>query len=123
MLARRRRLYDRYVAKIAAVKGLTLSWQAAPRETIRSVCCFLLPTRELRDHFERQLGRARISTRRWYLPTVNRHPAFRHLQHFPTPVADNVSRRLLGIPFYLSLEDTTSRRIMSALGEAASSAE
>jgi hypothetical protein len=37
-----------------------------------------------------------VATRRWYLPTIDRHPAFRQIAHLPTPVAYDIQDRLLG---------------------------
>lgn len=118
--ARRRSLYLEYTNAIKAVEGPALSWQRSPADTVRSLCCFLLPTRDLRDHYERQFAKARIATRRWYLPTINRHPAFKHLTHFPTPVADNLSRRLLGVPFFPSISDDQRHAVLAALSAGAS---
>jgi len=116
---RRRDLYRAYTDAIKALDGPALSWQQSPADTVRSLCCFLLPTRELRDHYERQLAKAQIATRRWYLPTINRHPAFKHLTHFATPVADNIARRLLGVPFYPALSDDQRGAVLAALQVAA----
>ena len=44
-----------------------------------------------------------IATRRWYLPLINQHPAFQAFAHLPSPNADEIAGRLLGIPFHLSL--------------------
>ena len=56
-----------------------------------------------------------IATRRWYLPLLDRHPAFAHMSLRPTPVADNLAERLLGIPFHVHLDHAMQSAVVNAL--------
>jgi Predicted pyridoxal phosphate-dependent enzyme apparently involved in regulation of cell wall biogenesis len=113
--ARRRVLYQGYTQAIREIEDLATQWQDAPVECVRSVCCLLLESGEQRDRVEAALGASGIGTRRWYLPLIDRHPAMDHIAHDPTPVADDIAERLLGIPFHLQLDKATQTTVISAL--------
>jgi len=113
--ARRRALYQSYTNSMRAIAGLETDWQQAPVECVRSVCCLLLDSRHRRDRAEAILGVAGVGTRRWYLPLIDRHPAMRHIAHAPTPVADDLAERLLGIPFHLHLDTDAQMLVTKAL--------
>jgi len=111
--ARSRRVaYSEYVASLSRAAGGRIAWQKASMDTVRSVCAFLMPSQQTRDRAEASFASAGISTRRWYCPTVDRHPAFHHFEHFSTPIAHAVADRLLGVPFYPEL-DVASRDVVS----------
>jgi dTDP-4-amino-4,6-dideoxygalactose transaminase len=113
--SRRRDLYREYITSIRAIPGLMTRWQQAPDDCVRSVCCLLLDSAELRNRAERALDSAGIATRRWYLPLINRHPAFRGIHRRPTPIADDLADHLLGIPFHLDLDRIAQDAVAAAL--------
>jgi dTDP-4-amino-4,6-dideoxygalactose transaminase len=113
--SRRRALYRSYTDAIRAIPGLVTDWQEAPAKCVRSVCCVLLDSERRRDHAEVSLANAGVGTRRWYLPLIDRHPAMREIAHDPTPVADGIARRLLGIPFHLKIDEQAKAIVISAL--------
>lgn len=117
--ARRRALYRSYTDSVRAIDGLVTDWQEAPVECVRSVCCLLLESGDRRDRAERVLANAGVGTRRWYLPLIDRHPAMGHIAHEPTPIADDISERLLGIPFHLHLDDRAIATVISTLSKVA----
>jgi dTDP-4-amino-4,6-dideoxygalactose transaminase len=113
--ARRRSLYCEYTDAIRAIPGLSSQWQKSPRDCIRSVCCLLLETRKKRDDAESALNARGVATRRWYLPLIDRHPAFAHMALRPTPVADGIADRLIGVPFHLGLDDEARAAVINGL--------
>jgi dTDP-4-amino-4,6-dideoxygalactose transaminase len=117
--ARRRALYRSYTDSIRNIPGLGTVWQQAPVDCVRSVCCLLLDSSQRRDLAEAMLNMFGVETRRWYLPLIDQHPAFAHMAHRSTPVADNIAERLLGIPFHLELDDAAQARIIAGLTGAA----
>lgn len=117
--ARRRALYQSYTNSVRAIAGLGTDWQQAPVECVRSVCCLLLDSRRRRDRAEATLGATGVGTRRWYLPLIDRHPAMGHIAHAPTPVADDLAERLLGIPFHLRLDMNAQMLVAKALASVA----
>ena len=112
---RRRELYASYRAEIEAIAGLNSSWQEAPIDCVRSTCAFLLKSRSARDRTEASLATRGVATRRWYSPTVDRHPAFARITHLPTPVAHDICDRLLGVPFYIGLSHSDRTRVVEAI--------
>ena len=116
--ARRRALFHDYSAAIRGVPGLATQWQAMPDAAVRSVFCFLLASESVRNRAEQSLVSAGIATRRWYLPTINNHRAFQHIAHLPVPVADEIGRRLIGVPFSIGLDAVAQAEVVAALAAA-----
>jgi len=116
--AERSALYARAVRAMQSACGGRLAMQAAPSDTVRSVCAFRFPDPGVRDRVELICGQRGIGTRRWYLPTIDRQPAFGHVAHLPTPCADHLGERLLGVPFYPGLAASAIDEIAEALGSA-----
>jgi len=114
--AERAALYAHSVRAAQAACGGRLALQAAASDTVRSVCAYRFPTPEQRDRAEANCKTLGIGTRRWYLPTIDRQPAFGHVAHLPTPTADYVGERLLGVPFYPGLAPAAIDEIAGALG-------
>lgn len=114
----RNALYARALrAAQAACRG-RLAQQAVADDTVRGVSPYLFPDRATRDRAESSCRDRGIGTRRWYLPTIDRQPAFGHVAHLPTPNADAIGERLLGVPFYPGLADGAIDEIAGALGSA-----
>ena len=118
---RRRALFREYQAELNGLAGLAITWQRMSDASVRSVCCFLLASPALRDRAEVILAEAGVATRRWYLPTIDRHPAFHRIAHLPTPVAYGIEERLLGVPFYLGLNAELRGIVAAALASSAKS--
>jgi len=113
--AHRLALYRTYTDAVRAIGGLRTEWQETPVECVRSTCCLLLDSRRRRDRAESVFRKAGIATRRWYLPLIDRHPAMGNVPHDPTPVADDIAERLLGIPFHPKLDEPAIDAIICAL--------
>lgn len=116
--AERNALYARSVRAAQSACGGRLALQSAPADTVRSVCAYLFPDGATRDRAEAACHGRGIGTRRWYLPTIDRQPAFGHVAHLPTPHAEEIGERLLGVPFYPGLPGSAIDEIAAALGSA-----
>ena len=114
--AERGGLFARMERALQAVCDGRLAQQAAVADTVRSVCAFRFPDPGTRDRVELACRERGIGTRRWYLPTIDRQPAFGHVAHLPTPNADHVGERLLGVPFYPGLAPAAIDEIAAAVG-------
>ena len=114
-VALRRALADRYHSLLVGTLGSSIRWQQMPVDAVRSVCCVLLESSIHRDRAEAVLTERGIATRRWYLPLINQHPAFQHIQHLPTPCAEDLAQRLLGIPFHVALSEQDMNEIAETL--------
>ncbi len=118
--ARRRTLHRNYSIEIRSMSGLSTTCQFMAEECVRSVCCFLVESKGVRDRAEAALAAAGVATRRWYLPTINRHPVFRDLPHLLAPTADSLATRLLRVLFYLGLDAAARREVVAALAQVGS---
>jgi dTDP-4-amino-4,6-dideoxygalactose transaminase len=58
-----------------------------------------------------------IETRQWYCPTLDRHPAFASFAVGPLPVAHDLAERLIGLPFFVDIEEEQMQRVAQALAE------
>lgn len=116
--AMRQSVYERCVRTAQDACGGRLGVQRVPSSTVRSVCAYRFPDAGTRDRAEQALQARSIGTRRWYLPTIDRQPAFGHVDHLPTPVAEALSARLLGVPFYPDLPQPAIDEIAVALAGA-----
>src|SRR6185312_6946599 len=95
--------------------GGQATWQVSDADTVRSVVAILLPKRETRDKVEAALRDANVMSRRWYCPTVDKHPTVARLRHLPTPIAHRIGELILGVPFHLALSDVDRQRIYAVL--------
>ena len=70
------------------------------------------------------LAQAQVETRRWYLPPLNRHPAFRDLRCLGPqgsdrlPVTEALETSLLGLPFHTRLKSEDVATVVDALATA-----
>lgn len=117
-VASRRDLHSKMVSAFQAACGGRLSLQRAPDNVVRAVLPLLFPDSSTCARAEATCRRRGIGVRHWYVPTVNRQPAFTHVGHLPTPVANGIGERLLGVPFYLGIGSSAIDEIATALREA-----
>ncbi len=59
----------------------------------------------------------KIETRRWYHPPLHRHPAFKRFQSSPLPITENISSRLIGLPFHTFLSEQDVIYVCRSLAE------
>jgi dTDP-4-amino-4,6-dideoxygalactose transaminase len=112
-------LWKRYVAALESVPGLEPAWQRAPDPLVRTLLCLRIRRPGLRAAIEIACAAAGIETRRWYLPALNRHDAFRDLPTAgPLAETDLLCEELLGFPFHGAIDDSDLRRIVDAVAEA-----
>lgn len=104
-IERRRKLYDRYMFKLRNACP-SLEFQDRPEDGIYSIMQVKLPDSVRVDAVVKHLNSGQIETRRWYLPPLNVHPAFRGaLSSGDSPVVSQLANSLVGLPFHVSLSD------------------
>jgi dTDP-4-amino-4,6-dideoxygalactose transaminase len=69
---------------------------------VRATCCIEAPEAAILA-IEARLAEAGIASRRWYGQGLRGHAAFADLPGLPTPVADELARRTLGLPCWAGL--------------------
>lgn len=118
ILERRRRVFERYQAALAPVAdrfGLTLPVVPADREQAFHMFYVLLPDVETRNRVLAAMQAARVYATFHYVP-LHSSKHGRHVAARPTecPVTDDVSGRLLRLPFFTNLDDAESSRVLEA---------
>lgn len=113
---RRLELHSRYIARlVASCPGVI--HQERSKQAVYSILPVLMPPGHSARAVQAQLAAAGIESRRWYLPSLDEHPAFRGF-----PVADDLAvtrvlqERLLALPFHPSLDDQDMAFVCEQLG-------
>jgi dTDP-4-amino-4,6-dideoxygalactose transaminase len=115
LLQRRREVFGDYRRRLAALPQVRLQSLEAPPATF----CVQLPADAAA--VAAGLARSGIETRRWYLPPLNRHPAFSDLRCIgpagptPLPVTEQLATSLLGLPFHSRLTSDDVAAVVEAL--------
>lgn len=105
-------LWDAYRHALATVEGIRL--QANGQGNPRSVLCVDLGVEA--QAVQEQLLQRGIETRRWYCPPLYEHPALaQYRPEMPLPVTEQLSTRLLGLPFHNFLAEDDIRAIAAQL--------
>lgn len=112
-------LFERYTALLEGIAGLDPVWQSAPDGITRTLLCFRVAATGLREAIEVACASANIETRRWYLPTLNRHDGFTGLPVAGAPkMADLLGRELVGLPFHNHLSAAQLQATIDAVRRA-----
>ncbi len=118
LLQRRREVFEDYRARLAALPQVGMQPLAVPPATFS----VRLPADAAAA--AAALAEAQIETRRWYLPPLNRHPAFGGLRCIGPaggdrlPVTEALATTLLGLPFHSRLTAEDIARVVDALAAA-----
>jgi len=62
-----------------------------------------------------RLRSARLGFRLWYGVGVHREPAYREMRADPLPVTEDVAGRLIGLPVWVDMDDSTVNNVVAAL--------
>lgn len=81
-----------------------------------TLLCARLSDEFARLELEQRCREAKITTRRWYQPLLHLMPALRSLcEKLETPNAEALSESLLGLPFFLKMQESHRLRIIDAI--------
>ena len=119
ILAKRRRVFDRYaelLAPHAERHGLRLPHVPEGCEQAYHMFYVLLPDGETRNRVLAELNEAGIKATFHYVP-LHSSPGGRRFaaREVACPVTDDISARLLRLPFYTRLDDADAERVVEAL--------
>lgn len=126
ILDRRRKAFDRYhdaLAPVADRLGLTLPTVPDDREQAYHMFHVLLPDRARRDAVLATMQAADVHATFHYVP-LHSSPGGRRVAagDGACPVTDEISGRLLRLPFYTGLTDGDAERVLSVFVEAVEAA-
>lgn len=119
---RRRTLQAALRAALTAELGDALTWQAGSERVMApTLFCARFGEPGVRDRVERLCAAQRIATRRWYLPLLKQMALpVADTTSLKTPVADALSRGLLGLPFFVGMTPAQQQRLVASVAQAAS---
>lgn len=113
--SKRQALYAKYYEFVErAHTGVT--FQRKPADGIYPLFPVLLPPGQLASAAAAKFSESGIETRRWYCPPLYQHPALQgSLKSATTTVADDIGQRIIGLPFFLAMNEAHISRITNAL--------
>ena len=116
ILARRRAVFDRYQAALAPVSlqhGLRLPVVPPDRQQAYHMFHVLLPGNDVRNHVLAQMQAADVHATFHYVP-LHSSPGGRKVAARATecPVTDDISGRLLRLPFFTTLSEAECDRVL-----------
>jgi dTDP-4-amino-4,6-dideoxygalactose transaminase len=114
--ARRRAVQARY-QEVLNAHCPDLCLQRRAENGIYPILVVLLPAGLHARDLQPELLARGIETRQWYCPTLDRHPAFADYAAGPLPVAHELAERLLGLPFFVDIDETQMHRVGQAMAE------
>ncbi|MBB5359967.1 dTDP-4-amino-4,6-dideoxygalactose transaminase [Rhodanobacter sp. ANJX3] len=94
-----------------------LRLQCRAENGIYPILVVLLPPGQHARDLQPELLSRGIETRQWYCPTLDRHPAFVGCAAGPLPIAHELAERLLGLPFFVDIDEAQMRRVASGMAE------
>jgi dTDP-4-amino-4,6-dideoxygalactose transaminase len=112
--AQRRRVAKTYETVLAP---LSLDLVKTAPGAVSSHHLFVIKT-ECRDELRRALAAEGIATGIHYPTPCHRQPAFMTKKQVHLPVVENAAQRILSLPMYPHLSDTTVRHVGDAIGRA-----
>jgi dTDP-4-amino-4,6-dideoxygalactose transaminase len=115
LFERRRRVFDDYRGRLAQLRQVRLQQLQSPPATL----CVRLPADVAA--VAATLAEAGIETRRWYMPPLYEHPAYREARLLGPagstrlPVTERLAASLLGLPFHTHLAGAEVEAVVTAL--------
>lgn len=117
----RRELYTSLVKELDQASDGNFSWQSTgPGGPLMAptLLCAKLPNSIARDTLELDLLKAQVSTRRWYQPLLSNMAALqKQCRVLEAPNAQDLSQTLLGLPFFIGMNERQRMRIGSACAQ------
>ncbi len=113
---RRLSLFNNYRSILTSKFGDGLGYQKDTGLTAPNMFLVRFNSHQERLKAEKACANNGILTRRWYQPLIQNHPSLMRVESpQPTPHANKLADRLLGLPFYLDLTKEDIHRISKAL--------
>ena len=94
----------------------TVTQQQRPRG-VYPILAVLVPKGVLVESVVAKMAAAGIETRRWYCPILSLHPLFFGRKSGDLPVTNDISQRLIGLPYHLFLTEESVACVCGILNE------
>lgn len=117
-IAKRKKVYLEYLKLLKDIKGIKLNYV---KEDVKYNYAYfpILITDDyglLRDELYSLLQKYNIYSRKYFYPAINETVCYRDLG-YQTPIASDISKRILTLPMYADLELSTVRKICKIIKE------
>lgn len=117
----RQALHADLMVEITRAAGQSLVWQkpgAVGGVRAPTLLCAQFPSEAARNLAEQSLADANITTRRWYQPLLSDMAVLQQCcETLAIPHAQQLSRTLLGLPFFMGITQAQRARIAGALAQ------
>lgn len=114
-IEKRKKVYERYMERLEGIKGIRV--RHPDGDTVSNYAYFpvVFEPQEFgsdRDEVAKALADNNIFARKYFYPATNEFGCYKgKFDGHPTPVAADISRKVLSLPFYADLEEKTVDRI------------
>ena len=113
---KRRALYENLKNKLSGQTEAVFEFQNIRTPFAPSIFCLKAKSEAHREAVERDCWNQNIETRRWYLPLLQTHSALDEINvPVETPNADQLAKRLFGIPFFPTMQDKEIDRVLTCI--------
>jgi dTDP-4-amino-4,6-dideoxygalactose transaminase len=115
---RRRRVHAQFREQLRRA-SLSLTLQRRPEDGVYTILCACLPQGVSAARVGARLLQEGVQTRRWYVPVLSDHPAFSGSARATSlGVVETLKERLLGLPFYPTLNEASIGQVVELLRRA-----
>lgn len=114
MIEARHLLRQRYIQRLRSL-GSAIELQAGTESGVYPTMVIRLAGGVLANEAVRALAVRGVEARRWYCPTLDRHPAFRDCAADALSVAHRLAEELIGLPYSLDMTDDQVERVVDSL--------
>jgi dTDP-4-amino-4,6-dideoxygalactose transaminase len=109
----RNNLIEKYHQALAPATSKMLTFQKDTGLFSPSLFCIRMNSQSLRDQLEAYCAAKGIQTRRWYLPLLQDQPMLKSvLKPWPTTHADDLAKTLIGLPFFVDMDDQQLEKVV-----------
>lgn len=114
----RNALFTRYRTQLRDVFDSDRCWQSGLEPAAPTLFCVRAGSAQRRAALEATFALRGIATRRWYQPLLHKHaPGIGNFFTLPVPVAEEVATDLIGLPFFLDMNEAQLSLVVDTVHE------
>lgn len=119
-IEKRKKVYERYVSRLSDCRGIRLN--IVQKDTISNYAYFPIVVEPSsygcdRNELHKKLSAKGINSRKYFYPITNECGCYRGKYNYETPIAHDISNKVLTLPMYADLESQTVDKICNIIYE------